>query len=166
MVQLIEYFYYSSSYDHCYPINGVDCSFHGNLGPYPPPCLGLIYKNNLFQISNRLDTAMQFCKIWSAGRGPPGRSAQRWHTEMTPSVGAPVNAACKPGPCMRRSTAENLQRFVHRHNGRVRGGPPGRSAQRWPHRADTLRGRSGERSLQTWSVHAKIYGGETVFVLQ
>ena len=39
-----------------------------------------------------------------------------------------------------------------------------RSAQRWPHRAETLRWRSGERSLQTLFVHAKIYGGETVFV--
>ena len=49
-------------------------------------------------------------------------------------------------------------------NGRVCGGPPGRSAQRWPHRAETLRGRSRVQSLQTWSVHSKIYGGESVFV--
>ena len=53
------------------------------------------------------------------GAAHPAGAHNADHTELKPTVGASVNAACKPGPCTRRSTAErlclsNLQRFVHR----------------------------------------------------
>ena len=51
-------------------------------------------------------------------------------------------------------------------NGRVRGGPHGRRAQYCPNRAEPIRCRFCERSLKTWSVHAKNHGSEPVFVLQ